>query len=91
MMEKRRNCHKITFRMESKRHKEAYELFLDSGCSTDFIVDCILFCERLKGISVDFKEVKEEPEVQETVQDPVQKSDYDSEVPDELLDFMDSF
>lgn len=77
--------------MESKRHREAYELFLDSGCSTDFIVDCILFCERLKGCSVEFREVKEETEVQGTVQEPVQESDYDCEVPDELLDFMDSF
>ena len=77
--------------MESKRHREAYNLFLDSGCSTDFIVDCILFCERLKGISVDFKEDRGKAEVQETVQETVQESAYDNEVPDELLDFMDSF
>ena len=81
----------MTFRMESKRHREAYELFVDSGCSTDFIVDCILFCERLKGFSADFKEEREKTEVQETVQEPIKESDYDCEVPDELLDFMDSF
>ena len=75
--------------MESKRHKEAYELFLDSGCSTDFIVDCILFCERLKGYSVELKE--DEAEVQEVVREPVQETEIDCEVPDELLEFMDSF
>lgn len=75
--------------MESNRHREAYELFFDSGCSTDFIVDCILFCERLKGYSVELKE--EQTEVQETVQEPVEESEFDCEVPDELLDFMDSF